>query len=195
MQHELISNLAVGVDFIYRKYDRGTANYAIGYQPGGPLGSAVEPLRQGRAAVYRSGDRQERAVLRHLRRVRASVGLGNITVTNPNWQIYKGRRPHRHQAVQQPVADADGADDADQPELLPGQLAELHQPDRSRVPGRPAASSAATSTRRWAATSSPGTSPRRPTSTGSTAPPGIRRPRRARPTTGPSTAPAPSTAV
>ena len=27
MQHELISNLAVAVDFIYRKYDRGTTNY------------------------------------------------------------------------------------------------------------------------------------------------------------------------
>src|SRR6185295_19503200 len=36
MQHELISNLAVGVDFIYRKYDRGTTTYVIGFQPGGP---------------------------------------------------------------------------------------------------------------------------------------------------------------
>ena len=27
VQHELISNLAVGVDFIYRKYDRGTTTY------------------------------------------------------------------------------------------------------------------------------------------------------------------------
>src|SRR5262249_60534123 len=36
VQHEVISNLAVGVDFIYRKYDRGTTTYSIGYQPGGP---------------------------------------------------------------------------------------------------------------------------------------------------------------
>ena len=36
MQHELISNLAVGVDFIYRKYDRGTTTYTLGYQPGAP---------------------------------------------------------------------------------------------------------------------------------------------------------------
>jgi hypothetical protein len=36
IQHELISNLAVGIDYIYRKYDHGTATYLIGYQPGGP---------------------------------------------------------------------------------------------------------------------------------------------------------------
>ena len=36
MQHELIANLAVGVDYIYRKYDRGTTTYTIGYQPGAP---------------------------------------------------------------------------------------------------------------------------------------------------------------
>ena len=41
MQHELIPNLAVGVDFIYRKYDRGTATYMIGYQPGAPGYPAV----------------------------------------------------------------------------------------------------------------------------------------------------------
>ena len=33
MQHELMSNFAV-VDFIYRKYDRGTTTYTIGYEPG-----------------------------------------------------------------------------------------------------------------------------------------------------------------
>jgi len=32
--HELIANLAVGVDYIYRRYDRGTASYTVGYQPG-----------------------------------------------------------------------------------------------------------------------------------------------------------------
>jgi len=34
ISHELISNLAVGADFIYRKYDHGTSNYIIGYEPG-----------------------------------------------------------------------------------------------------------------------------------------------------------------
>ena len=36
IQHELIANLAVGVDYIYRKYDRGLAVYTLGYQPGAP---------------------------------------------------------------------------------------------------------------------------------------------------------------
>jgi hypothetical protein len=34
VQHELIPNLAVGVDYIYRKFDRGTATYVVGTQPG-----------------------------------------------------------------------------------------------------------------------------------------------------------------
>jgi hypothetical protein len=34
MQHELIPNLAVGVDYVYRNYDRGTATYSEGLQPG-----------------------------------------------------------------------------------------------------------------------------------------------------------------
>ena len=34
VQHELIPNLAVGVDYVYRNYDRGTAGYTAGYQPG-----------------------------------------------------------------------------------------------------------------------------------------------------------------
>jgi len=34
VQHELIANLALGVDYIYRKYDNGTANFSGGYQPG-----------------------------------------------------------------------------------------------------------------------------------------------------------------
>jgi hypothetical protein len=34
VQHELIPNLAVGVDYVYRNYDRGTTAYTAGYQPG-----------------------------------------------------------------------------------------------------------------------------------------------------------------
>jgi hypothetical protein len=89
-QHELIPNLAVAVDFIYRKYDRGTANYSIGYQPGGPLGSlsniyvrAAQPYTDpvtGKSAPYY-------VVCDGC--VRPS-GLGNITVTNRNYQIYRG---------------------------------------------------------------------------------------------------------
>jgi hypothetical protein len=34
VSHELIANLAVGADYIYRKYDYGTTAYTIGYEPG-----------------------------------------------------------------------------------------------------------------------------------------------------------------
>jgi len=34
LSHELISNLAVGADYIYRRYDLGTQAYTIGFEPG-----------------------------------------------------------------------------------------------------------------------------------------------------------------
>jgi len=34
IQRELVGNLAVGADFIYRRYDNSTAGFQIGYQPG-----------------------------------------------------------------------------------------------------------------------------------------------------------------
>jgi len=89
VQHELIANLAVGVDFIYRKYDHGTTTYSIGYQPGGPLGSLsaiytgpltyVDPNTGLSAPYFVVCDGCTRP-----------TGLGQITVTNPNWQIYRG---------------------------------------------------------------------------------------------------------
>jgi len=35
MGHELVPNLALNVDYIYRNYDHGTATYGVPYQPGG----------------------------------------------------------------------------------------------------------------------------------------------------------------
>jgi Carboxypeptidase regulatory-like domain len=88
MQHELIPNLAVAVDFIYRKYDRGTTTYVIGFQPGGPNGSLtaiyvpqtyVDPVTGLSARYYTVCDGCSRP-----------SGVGNITVTSPNYQTYKG---------------------------------------------------------------------------------------------------------
>jgi hypothetical protein len=90
MQHELIANLAVGVDFIYRKYDRGTTTYSVGYQPGGPLGSLsalyvpvtggyTDPVSGINAPYYVICDGCTRP-----------TGLGQITVTTPDFQIYRG---------------------------------------------------------------------------------------------------------
>jgi hypothetical protein len=88
MQHELIPNLAVAVDVIYRKYDRGTTTYTIGFQPGGPNGSLTalyvpqtytDPVTNLSAKYYTICDGCSRP-----------TGVGNITVTNLNYQIYKG---------------------------------------------------------------------------------------------------------
>ena len=89
VQHELIENLAVGVDYIYRKYDRGTTTYTIGYEPGapgyphsqiytGPL-SYTDPASglTGNYYVICAGCSRPQ-------------GLGDITVTNPNYQVYHG---------------------------------------------------------------------------------------------------------
>ncbi|MEI6243911.1 MAG: carboxypeptidase regulatory-like domain-containing protein [Acidobacteriota bacterium] len=89
VQHELIANLAVGVDYIYRKYDRGTANFSVGYQPGSGnnLASLYNPTVQtytdpvtGLSAPY---------FITCTGCVRPS-GLSTITLTNPGYQIYHG---------------------------------------------------------------------------------------------------------
>lgn len=89
VQHELIANLAVGVDYIYRKYDRGTATYSVGYQPGSGnnLASLYNPAVQtwtdpttGLTAPY---------YITCTGCVRPS-GLGSTTVTNTAYQVYNG---------------------------------------------------------------------------------------------------------
>jgi hypothetical protein len=83
----LIPNLAVGVDFIYRKYDRGTATYVNGYQPGGPNGSLsalyipetyTDPITGLSATYYQICDGCTRP------------SGANIAVTSVNYRVYKG---------------------------------------------------------------------------------------------------------
>jgi Carboxypeptidase regulatory-like domain len=87
IQHELISNLAVGVDFIYRKYDRGTTTYAIGFTPG----AGYDALR----AIYVPATYTDPVTGLSAKYYYVCDGCsrpsgGNITLTNPNYQIYKG---------------------------------------------------------------------------------------------------------
>ena len=159
IQHELISNLAVGVDYIYRKYDKGTATYTQGYQPGAPGLPAVADLHRA-ADVHGSGDGPERAVLRRSARVRAPVRRRLDRDDEPQLRDLSRRRYHGDQAVQQPLADAGGADAPDQPELLPGRVGDVHQPDHAAVPGRRQHDRAAGSSSCRAATRSRGTSSR-----------------------------------
>jgi hypothetical protein len=89
VSHELIPNLALGVDYIYRKYDRGTINYTIGYEPGAagyPLSSIyrgplihTDPATGLSAPYYVVCDGCARP-----------SGLGNITLTSPNYTVYQG---------------------------------------------------------------------------------------------------------
>ena len=89
VSHELIANLAVGADFIYRKYDNGLANYIIGYEPGAagfPQTSVysttpsvyVDPVT-GKSANYY-------VVQQGLRRASGP----SITKTNLAYQVYQG---------------------------------------------------------------------------------------------------------
>jgi hypothetical protein len=87
MQHELMSNFAVGVDFIYRKYDRGTTTYTIGFQPG----AGYDALR----AIYQPATYTDPVTGKTATYYTVCTGCtrpsgGNITLTNPNYQIYKG---------------------------------------------------------------------------------------------------------
>ena len=89
VQHELIANLAVGADYIYRKYDRGTAAFSVGYQPGSGnnLASLYNPTVQtytdpvtGLSAPY---------YITCTGCVRPS-GLASITMTATSYQVYQG---------------------------------------------------------------------------------------------------------
>ncbi len=89
VDHELIPNLAVGATYIFRRYDRGPQDFVFGYQPGAP-GYPITNLFTGPIThtdeatgisapyyVYRDG-------------VTPPSGVGDITVTSPNYQDYSG---------------------------------------------------------------------------------------------------------
>jgi hypothetical protein len=89
IQHELMANLAVGVDYIYRKYDRGLATYTLGYQPGAP-GFPLQQIYTGPLTFTdaTSGRTAEYYVVRP--GFARPSGLGSITMTNPDYQVYSG---------------------------------------------------------------------------------------------------------
>ena len=90
VQHELMANFAVAVDYIYRKYDRGTTTYTVGFQPGAsgfPLsqiyvqqpGGYTDPVTGITAPYY--------VVCQGCSR---PSGAAQITMTNPDYQVYHG---------------------------------------------------------------------------------------------------------
>jgi hypothetical protein len=90
MQHELMANFAVAVDYIYRKYDRGTTTYTLGFQPGAagyPLsqiyvqqpGGYTDPVTGITAPYY--------VVCQGCMR---PSGAAQITMTTPDYRVYQG---------------------------------------------------------------------------------------------------------
>ncbi|HEX6323544.1 MAG TPA: hypothetical protein VFZ36_07455, partial [Vicinamibacterales bacterium] len=89
VQHELISNLAVGVDYVYRRYDNGAVSYTLGYEPGAPgfplsqiyVGPLIhtDPVTGISAPYY--------AVCATCSR---PSGVGSITTTNRQYTDYNG---------------------------------------------------------------------------------------------------------
>jgi hypothetical protein len=89
VQHELIRNLAVGVDYIYRKYDRGLATYTLGYQPGAP-GYPIAQIYSGPITYHddvTGRDAQYYVIKDGLSR---PTGVGTIAVTDPDYRLYHG---------------------------------------------------------------------------------------------------------
>ena len=89
IQHELIKNLAVGVDYIYRKYDRGTTTYSIGYQPGAP-GYPLSQIYTGPVSFTDPVTGLSAPYYVICTGCVRPSGLGNITMTDPNYQVYHG---------------------------------------------------------------------------------------------------------
>ena len=135
MQHELISNLAVGVDYIYRKYDRGTATYTSATSRArrayplsqiytGPL-TYTDPVTGMTAPYYTICDG-----------LLAAVGRRHITMTNPNYQIYHGvdltatKRFSNRWQMQAALTIQDN------PNYFPDGSASFINPTGAAVPGR-----------------------------------------------------------
>jgi hypothetical protein len=99
IQHELIPNLAVGVDYVYRKYDRGTQSYNQGQQPGCetstdyPCVAPFAPL----ASIYTIKNIYTDPVTgisAPYYTIPAGTvvqtGLSSVTMTSLNYQVYQG---------------------------------------------------------------------------------------------------------
>jgi hypothetical protein len=93
VQHELIPNLAVGVDYVYRNYDHGTANYLAGYQPG----SSQFPLSQIYVGPYYYTDpvTQIQAPYYQICQgcIRPSTNTPSVTITSLAYQTYSAIIP------------------------------------------------------------------------------------------------------
>jgi hypothetical protein len=88
VQHELIANLAIGADYIYRKYDNGTANFSQGYQPGSGQNLASLYTAQ---AVWTDPTTGLSAPYFYIPETTGVLtGLSNIVMTSTGYSTYHG---------------------------------------------------------------------------------------------------------
>ncbi|MBP6716466.1 MAG: hypothetical protein KA205_06360, partial [Acidobacteria bacterium] len=88
IQHELIANLAVGVDYIYRKYDRGTRSFTVGYEPGS--GKNLADLYVAATPYVDSVTGLTAPYYVVCTGCQRPSGLGTITMTDPAYSVYHG---------------------------------------------------------------------------------------------------------
>jgi hypothetical protein len=89
MSHELMDNLALGLDYIYRKYDRGTAEYVIGYQPGAS-GFPLSQIYSNRNAHTDPASGMTGYYFTVCDGCVRPSGVGNITMTSLQYDVYHG---------------------------------------------------------------------------------------------------------
>ena len=89
VSHELMENLAVGVDYIYRKYDRGTASYTIGYEPGAP-GFPLSQIYTDRNAYTDPVSGLTGYYYTVCQGCVRPTGVGSITMTSLQYDVYHG---------------------------------------------------------------------------------------------------------
>lgn len=93
VQHEVMPNFAVGVDYIYRKYDNGTTTYTIGYTPGSANGTLAN-LYTGPFTFTDTTPGPGYGISAPYYQICQGClvpqGIGSIAETNPNYQVYQG---------------------------------------------------------------------------------------------------------
>jgi len=89
ISHELVSNLAVGAEYIYRRYDLGTQSYVLGYEPGA-AGYPVSSIYSTTPSVYVDSVTGKSANYYVVQQGLTRPSGLTVTATNPDYQTYQG---------------------------------------------------------------------------------------------------------
>jgi len=89
VSHELIPNLAVGADYIYRRYDRGTASYVLGFEPGA-AGFPVSNIYNAAPLVHTDATTGKTANYYTVQQGLTRPTGQTVTALNLDYQTYQG---------------------------------------------------------------------------------------------------------